>query len=413
MRTHIWATVLRCGLLLPILITCQVSLAADAAEAPPDLAALVIRPSDLESIGLPDMTVHRSILADRARQAAEFTDDFYASYDSQPPIGTAIRRANPDLTYIQYLRTREQTVFVTLMSFSAHRDAERGMDAYLGTIEDWLGRDSNPLDLDGVDSAMTFQMDPGGPKEIIEVVVFQHDSMMAVVQTWSLATGEDVPVNDVAALQRDRLQADVPTGISDLVSRGLRLRIDGWNTFRSGYQGIEGEAIPDFLEINAPATFETRQEGMSAQGMSDVHQTIQIVYGDWDSWSVRGSSRPTAPLYITILGFDPQIGAWPLEEIRSANADFLEVAVPIDDYDSYGMFVSADESGGQEYYDVWVWLDENTVVKFRHVIPPALLGEGIDIAATNDLVLHQIACFEGTRSCDTPVRSPYTYGEED
>lgn len=431
MRTHMWAIVLRCGLLLPLLFSFQLTSAA-AAEAPPDLAALVIRPSDLIATGYEEFSIHRSILADRARQAAEFADDFNAWFGTELPTGTAIRRANPDLTYIQHLADRANRVIVTLMAFPTGRDAERGMEAYVGSLEDWISDEAATLEMDGVDSAVRLERDATYKGNPFETIVFQLDTFVGVVQVHHGFEGRGVEAEAVAVLQRDRLADGQPTTISHLVSQLVRLRGHGWDQYDTSYLGVEGEAIPRFEEIDNAGIFDSRQYNMTHRGALDIYLSQQIVYGTWPSWTYDYETYayfhshdpefifPTGWLAITIASFDPEVGAYLAEEIRSQygldSGLNEEVQVPLAGYETVGINFD-DGNSPWASYRVWIWLDENTVLHIRHetafVSQAQAAGVDLtpDIAATNELILHQIACFEGTHSCDTTVRSPYSYGE--
>ncbi len=435
MRTHIWATVLRCGLLLPLLFSVQLAptSAAEAAETPPDLAALAVRPADLEATGFVELAIQRSILADRPRQAAEFTDDFNAWFGTDMPTGTAIRRANPDLTYIQHLADRTSRVVITLMAYSNERSAQRGMDAYVGSLEGWYGDEPSAFELDGVDSAARFERDLPDEQNPFDTIVLRLDAIAVVVQVHNQYEGRGIQADAVAPLQRDRLMEGQSTTISHLVSQLIRFRGPAQDQYDTSYLGIDGEAIPRFEELDNPRIFDSRQYNMTHRGAIDSYLSQQIVYGTWPSWTYAYETYPywesedpdyiypVGLLAVTITSFDPEVGVFQPEEIRSQfgldSGLHKEVIVPLPGYETIGVLFEQEIGSSWTSYRVWVWLDENTLLHIRQEnafvweAQAADIDLTPDIAATNEVIQHQIACFEETRSCDTAVRSPYTYGE--
>lgn len=396
-------------------------LAAQRDGAPADLAAMVLRPSDLAVEGKDDFGIYLNILAFDPGTLADWADANF--WDSANPDAGSILAADPERGYIgQLARTYvdgnlivpTQSVVSLVLEYDDTRGARDGFDALSevwlsdGALDEKTTRErigSERLLLSG----LAHDPDTGDDYERMSLF-FRVDNLIGGVTILDYA-GDDAPsrrlMESLAGALAERMDDVRTNGGPGLSTMMVRLDVVE-NTAYDRYNIIDGEMLcpSDMLDTCAES-----QETADEVGNTQRYVVNQAIDGDF---------RTGEPESYWFLGINV------FEEERVAEERFASLRDRYgepDDVEITSLPELGDEAlafrhphrafEGQEVYAVW-FRDGTTIVNINHITETALAEEQgwtlePQIEATNELAALQAACVAGETACVDPVPVPQAF----
>jgi len=381
-------------------------------DPPLDLAAMTLRPADLEAQGLDDYGMSWSVMGANSRTVAEFVDAW--GWDDAVDDGMAFREADADRSYLLHI---SQDVESNGWVYSPHLvasfvleydDADAAEEGFAASVEVW----DNTLEVTDA------EIDIGDEQVLIAgtgtdtsnseryermLLLYRVDNLVSGVSMHDFAN-EDAPTQEVvealAETQAGHIAAAIDGDAPGLSGQVVRFRLDGRLSNWDYYTAEADQAVRLNTVDESDDEYAERQAEYEELGLVDRYHLEQIV----------AEESPAGAVY---AWFNATIDRF---ESEDAASEFL---VNVIEDDGTAEMVNAPDLGdetvaytsvtpsGNDRYRIMVRTGD-IVFRLTHVVDTDAAGNTLEPApdAINDLAERQLACIEGERSCERPVRLP-------
>jgi hypothetical protein len=385
-------------------------------EAPVDLAAMTLRPDDLEAEGYDDHALWNSILTAEPAAVADFTAVWRGAAAS-PVIEAALDEAEPDQAYLlQLVETArpgdmfsgtESRVVSYVFAFGDEDTATKG---FAVLADAWASDPMEETDTgaDVGDERIMVEgsaRDRNGSRYQRVDLLFRVNHLVSgvSVETYDATPPEAETVEGLAERQADLVEAVLEDGGAGLSQLILRLEVPGRNAILDLYTVQDGER---FRRADETADEAAENQAVAEDfGIVDAYTVEQQILGD----ALDSADLPVAFLPTRVVRFADEDGASAylrdaVDRLQEGSANDLE---EVGDVPEFGDEVAAytythTRSDGVVFHDYRIYIRVDADF-FTMAINTT---EDIDLEAVNELAKFQADCLSGDASCLEPQEIP-------